>query len=370
MSAEACEALRSWGSSLVVVRRRESKKSARQIELVLRLVGVGVAAGHRPVLHFDRQSVWRFADTAKFEVSADSLVALEADGAITQVGRLRLPPSTERALHVGQWSTRDLEVRSISATPGWTGSAPPPRPTKSLVIWTDFGAHSRLALWWACAAHPRVDPVAVVAMPRREPDLDEICFIRSPGELIDAAAGVRFLTRRQVSRFSANWRNWCGGRPPHAVDLADWPEESAWVGQVPTPIWNLFPRSHKGALALSKFDQLILEHVSSDWSTPLDAYVRMVRRDLPMASTWGDLKIAARIGAWGNWQAGRFVARRRGKGDGPMTRWEYRLTEAGLALMQQMTALEDAPRLKMGGFSFYSPQSWVLADGVPARWRR
>ena len=58
------------------------------------------------------------------------------------------------------------------------------------------------------------------------------------------------------------------------------------------------------------------------------------------------------------------------KGNGSMTRWEYRLTAAGLCLRDHMTTLEDAPPLKMGGFSFYSPRSWVLADGSPVRWRR
>ena len=185
---------------------------------------------------------------------------------------------------------------------------------------------------------------------------------------MDAASGLRLLTRRQVKQFARNWREWCSGRPPRAVELPNWPEVSAWVGQVPTPLWEFFPRRDQ-ALRLSDFDRVILEHIGPDWSTPLAMYLRMLRGEQARQGVWGDLTITARMAAWGSWEKGRFVERRRAAGKAPMTRWEYRVTSEGLALQHQMTRLQDAPPFRLGGFSFYSPRSWVMSDGSPVRTR-
>ncbi|MDP1916606.1 MAG: hypothetical protein Q8L14_10185 [Myxococcales bacterium] len=365
MSEAARRELQRWGEGLVCVSRDAPARS----ELVLRLRSVGPHGPATTVsLQFERDSHWWVENITSADVAPHEVVMHHRGAQQTRVARLLLPAGLERALHVGQFATRELDLPTV-ATPFVRSHIPAAsrlRP-RDVIVWMEFAARSRLALWWASASFPRAK-VWVVPIPRDRPTQEEVCSIRSARELMSAAPGIRRLTARQVARFATNWRAWMRGHAGfRPAALPGWLAQTQWVGEVPKPIYDLFPRL--GAPPqLSPYDYELLKLLGTDWSSTLAAIVRLLRSpDDRLMQVWGDMTIHQRLHAWSRWKRGRYVEHRPSQSDKAFSRFEYRLTEEGERLLSGMPALDLAPPFEFGSFRFYTPGSWVMTPRGPRR---
>ncbi len=322
-------------------------------------------------LKFERNSRWWIENITHAEVTTHRVVMRDQFGDETRVSRLLLPSGLERALHVGQFSTRELGLQTV-VTPFARTFKPlaSRRRPRHVVVWAEFAVRSRIALWWACASFPSAS-VWVVPIPRNRPAWQEVFGHRDAGELMTAAPGIRRLTSRQTARFAANWKAWQQGdarfRP---VDLPAWPADTQWVGNVPNPIFELFPRLGD-APTLSPYDVEVLELLSSEWSTERDVLRKLLRGpDLHLLNVWGDTPIRKRVHTWSRWMRGRFVESRPFKSADERSKFEYRLTDEGRELLNGLPSLDAAPPFSFGGFTFYTPGSWVITSRGPRRVRR
>lgn len=194
-----------WGEGLVCVSRDAPARS----ELILRLLSVSPGGPTRTVsLEFERNSHWWVENITSANVAPHEVVMHHSGAQQTRVARLLLPTGLERALHVGQFATRFLDLPTL-ATPFVRSHIPAAsrRRPRDVIVWTEFAARSRLALWWACASFTR-SSIWVVPIPREGSAQEEVCCIRSARELMAAAPGIRRLTGREVARFASNWTAW------------------------------------------------------------------------------------------------------------------------------------------------------------------
>jgi hypothetical protein len=346
-----------------------SRDAPVRSELVLRLRSVSPNGPARTVsLEFERDSHWWVENITSAEVSPHEVVMHHRGGQQTRVARLVLPAGLERALHIGQFATRELDLPTV-ATPFVQNHIPAAsrlRP-RDVIVWMEFAARSRLALWWASASFPRAS-IWVVPIPRDRPAQEEVCCIRSARELMSAAPGIRRLTVPQVARFADNWRAWRRAdarfRP---VALPGWLSQTRWVGEVPQPLYDLFPRLGPPP-QLAPYDHQLLTLLGSEWSSTLVAIMRLLRSlDDRLMQVWGDMTIHRRLHAWSRWKRGRYVERRPSQSDSAFSGFEYRLTEEGERLLSGMPALDVAPPHEFGAFRFYAQGSWVMTPDGPRR---
>jgi hypothetical protein len=363
VSEAARRELQSWGEGLVSV----SRGGAARCDLLLRLQGVTTHGPATTVsLAFERDGHWWVENITRADVAPHEVVMHHGSKESTRVARLLLPAGLGRALHVGQFSTRQLDLPTV-ATPFVRSHIPAAssRRPRDVIVWTEFAARSRLALWWASASFPRAT-LWVVPIPRDRPAQEEVFCIRNARELMAAAPGIRRLTARQVARFASNWSAWKRGQAHfRPAALPGWSAQTQWLGEVPQPIYDLFPRL--GAQPqLAPYDLQLLQLLGTEWSSTLAAILRLLRSpDDRLMQVWGDMTLHRRLHAWSRWRRGRYVEHRPSQTDKAFSGLEYRLTEEGERLLTGMPALDLAPPHEFGAFRFYTPGSWVMTPKGP-----
>lgn len=318
-------------------------------------------------LSFERGGEWRF-EVSSAEVAPHQVVLHDVHGQQTRISRLVLPPGLERALHVGQFATRQLDLPTI-ATPFKRSHIPPlsrQRPD-NVIVWTEPAVRSRLALWWACASFPGAS-VWVVPIPRGRADMEDVAHTRPVCDLMAAAPAVRRLTKRQVAGLASNWTAWFRGEGQlRRVSLSGWPEAAQWVGEIPLWVFNLFPVLTEG-LQLAPYDAQVLRVLGSTWTSTMDAILRMLSGpDDRLLQAWGDQTFHNRLHAWSRWKLGRFVEQRPSQSHQSFSALEYRLTDDGRRLLTGLTSLDVPPPFAFGAFRFYARDSWVMTARGPRR---
>ena len=130
-----------------------------------------------------------------------------------------------------------------------------------------------------------------------------------------------------------------------------------------------FPRrTGKGGLRLSRYDELLLGVLCSEWQTPVKVFIH----DSPtgnelfrFGSCAGDVFLANRLAQWAEHGESPPVERMAGPRPGsPMLSWTYRLNERGARLREEgLEHLTDAPVLPVAGVEAYAPDApWVLLE--------
>ena len=144
VSEAARRELQRWGEGLVSV----SRAGLARCDLLLRLQGVNTHGPATTVsLAFERDSHLWVENITRAEVEPHEVVMHHGAGQSTRVARLLLPAGLERALHVGQFATRELDLPTV-ATPFVRSHIPAvsSRRPRDVIVWTEFAARSRLAL--------------------------------------------------------------------------------------------------------------------------------------------------------------------------------------------------------------------------------
>jgi hypothetical protein len=128
---------------------------------------------------------------------------------------------------------------------------------------------------------------------------------------------------------------------------------------------GFFPRLSGDRLLLARFDELLLQMLSQEWSTPVQVYVKAMNTDSELdawISHTGDLYVMARLHAWFHHTKGRIVERRqeyhpRGS---EMLQWSFRWHPGGEAILEALPSLDVGPPVEIGGAVAYDPDHpWV-----------
>ncbi|KYG02156.1 hypothetical protein BE21_55360 [Sorangium cellulosum] len=260
-----------------------------------------------------------------------------------------------------------------------------------VVVWvSSTNLRERVGLWRVCGRLrecriPRKD-IAIVELdpPFRGPDTRESavptwCSASELGTLPARLTEARPWPRERYWRAVRLWSRYTAADPRRlaqncARGIEGFPELA--------PLWALlssfFPRrTTEGTLRLSRFDELLMTALSSEWQTPLAVISRDLRSGMAlwrMLSCAGDLFLPRRLEHWADHDASAAVERAPGPkppdAGYPMLSEVYRLTERGMRLRDEgLARLTDAPSLPIAGTEAYSASApWVLLeDGRLAR---
>jgi hypothetical protein len=256
--------------------------------------------------------------------------------------------------------------------------APEVRWESPVAIWASQGPADRVNLWRACRrlrdaglSHRDVLIVDLGHASRGNPDYDPLRCSESVSDhgddvLLERLGEARPWPRARYDRAVDLWRRYVDADPSGfaraCVDgLAGFPELST--------VWFLvssfFPRKMPdGSIHLSRFDELLMNRLSTDWETPVEVYVRGPDAWEQLVCCTGDIFVAMRLDHWAKHGTPPAVERAPWRQrDNPMLAFRYRLTARGLPLQAGVACLGEAPPLLMAGTEAYPPASpWVLSE--------
>ncbi|MEZ4308528.1 MAG: DUF1835 domain-containing protein [Polyangiaceae bacterium] len=293
------------------------------------------------------------------------------------IGPCRRDPAEHARARRAWWHTRREFDRLYKPKTHWE----PP-----IVVWAAASIAERVNLWRTCSwlRHRGIATRDVSII-----ELDPTPFSNIPDEPpppFDGISSVAHHPDNVLLERLRSARPWPSARYERAVRLWDQFVDSdpsrfvrscrRGVEGFPelAPLWTFlsafFPRrTGRGALYLSRFDELLLTVLSDQWMTPLDVYVHQSQAGDELQQWFlatGDLFTDYRLAQWAQHASGAVERAPGPKPPGhPMLSSVYRLTDAGKRLrdggLQQLT---DAPALPIGGIEAYAPSSsWIVAEG-------
>ncbi len=258
---------------------------------------------------------------------------------------------------------------------------------RPVVLWVSASLHERVNLWRACSwlrqiGIPQEDVLILdfeAIPPRGIPEEPWMFDCRtsvsdySDEVLLERLAGASPWPQARYDRAVSLWDSYVDANPLTFVEsciqgVEEFPELA--------PLWSLlsrfFPRkTPEGALRLSRFDQLILNILSTEWQTPVAVFVHksalgVELRDL--LSCTGDLFLPERLEQWTAHGAIAAVEHAPGPRppEYPLLSLVYRITDRGRRLREEgLAQIADAPALPIAGVEAYAPSApWVLcSDG-------
>jgi hypothetical protein len=257
--------------------------------------------------------------------------------------------------------------------------APDVRWEPPVVVWVSADPREHMNLWRTCSwldhlglSHHDVIIVDLEWGPYGDPSVNVYGFWQRVYDYSDEALRARLAEARpwprvRYQRAADLWHRYTDADPSRfartcARGLAGFPEL--------TTVWSVvskfFPRrAADGALHLSRYDELLLKRLSTEWSSWVSFYARGPMEWEVLCDCTGDLIVPMRLDHWVHHGASPAVERAPGPLDseGRMRSYLYRITKRGRQLRRRLPDLADAPRLPVGGAEAYAPEApWVLRD--------
>ncbi|WP_437897462.1 hypothetical protein [Sorangium sp. So ce124] len=319
-------------------------------------------------------------------LTTERLLQLGATHVVRASDRLVIGPSRRDALEHARarcewWNSTAEWDKLYSSDVHWE----PP-----IALWVSASLHERVNLWRTCGwlrhlgfAHHDIfvldfEPVP----PSRAASREMLARPFTCSESVSDHADEALLDRLGKAQ------SWSGERLEHAIRLWDsYVDENplsfaascrAGVEGFPelAPLWAFlscfFPRrTAEGDLRLSRFDEIILSRLSTEWQTPAGV---AAQKSETLVDMWhllfctGDLFLPRRLEHWADHDSSAAVDRAPGpkppNAGYPMLSEVYRLTERGMRLRDKgLDKLTDAPSLPIAGTEAYSASApWVLLD--------
>lgn len=314
--------------------------------------------------------------------TVDRLSKLGAMNVVRASGRLivgpnRLEPEEHARVRAGFFGSPDGDGDQLdSSEVRWQ----PP-----VAVWLSGSLQERVSLWRVLhrlhalgIPHPNVFPIDVETVAPAgvgEGSLPPFDCGRSVADhpdavLLERLATARSWPRARHDRAVSLWESYVAPNPLPFVrscvrGMRSFPElEGAW-----SFLSAFFPRKvGEGGVRLSRYDELLLRVLSSEWQTPVKVFIHDSRAGnelFEFGSCAGDVFLANRLAQWAQHGDNPPVERVAGPRPGsPMLSWTYRITERGVRLREEGLAhLADAPILPVAGVEAYAPDApWVLLE--------
>ncbi|WP_437306027.1 hypothetical protein [Sorangium sp. So ce388] len=322
-------------------------------------------------------------------LTTEQLLQIDATDVVRASDRLIIGPSRRDALEHARarrvwWGSTEEWDKLYSSDVHWV----PP-----IVLWVSASLHERVNLWRACSwlrqlgiEHHDIfvldfEPVPPSRAASREVltrpfTCSESVSDHSDEVLLERVGKALPWPRERYDRAVRLWDSYVDENPlPFVENCLHGVEGFSELA----PLWALlsrfFPRrTAEGSLRVSRFDELLLALLSTEWKTPLDLLAHESETQMNLwhlLSCTGDLFLPRRLEHWADHGSSAFVERAPGpRPDVTMKAFAYRLTERGVQLRDKgLEQLTDAPSLPIAGTEAYSPSApWVLLeDGRLAR---
>lgn len=252
-----------------------------------------------------------------------------------------------------------------------------------VVLWVSAGVGDRLSLWRACSwlrdrGVPRRDVLIlefdpVPPRPGATPSSEPFEWCQSVSDhaeevLVAHLPTARHWPRRSYDQAVKLWEQYVDPDPRRFArtclrGVQGFPE----LGRMWTFLSRFFPRIRADrTLRVSRYDELLLCALSTEWRTPVKVYIHEVLQPCwVFFGCTGDVTVANRLAEWAKHNASaavEYAPDPRGP-ENPMLSHVYRLTARGMQLRARLPQLADAPRLPVGGAEAYAPEApWVLRD--------
>jgi hypothetical protein len=259
-----------------------------------------------------------------------------------------------------------------------------------IVLWVSANIDERVNLWRTCSWLRRAGIVyRDVLILEFGPEVWS-SRARAPKPQFECTGSVAHHSNEHLSERLAQAHAWPRARYDRAVSLWDRYVDANPLRFAQTcarglngfpelaGLWaflsSFFPRrSAEGALLLSRFDELLLTVLSTEWATPVSLFVDRSQpgealRQLLYCT--GDVFLPRRLAHWADHDQSAAVERSTGSmPSNPMKAFVYRITERGMRLRAGVGQLTDAPSLPVAGTEAYLPSApWaLLEDGRLAR---
>ncbi|WP_437816545.1 hypothetical protein [Sorangium sp. So ce1078] len=130
-----------------------------------------------------------------------------------------------------------------------------------------------------------------------------------------------------------------------------------------------FPRQTAQGLLLSRFDELLLRQLSSDWIAPVKVFSNGMRAKSGLhawLSHVGDFYVPKRLLDWSRHSHGRIIeCREHPERSSELSRWSFRWRAGGEKILEQLPSLQIAPPVSIGGAVAYdADRAWVCRFDV------
>lgn len=242
-------------------------------------------------------------------------------------------------------------------------------PAAALEIWLTREWHSIVQLWRVSSecqrrgVHPELRIFGARSREQTVPGSDPPA--RTAGEVGPWIRGGRQRPARSaLARWAELWARFCASAPDSFVEGSKQHDrtfpEIVGIGQY---VMGFFPRVRGRRLALSRFDELLLGALDTEWASPARIYARALGAGSQLAR-WtersGDRLVAHRLQEWALHPSSRIESRLIDESRSPMAGTAYRLTRS-LSPVATIRGLEDAPVLRIGGATAYHGQGWVVS---------
>ncbi|WP_437648852.1 hypothetical protein [Sorangium sp. So ce362] len=213
-----------------------------------------------------------------------------------------------------------------------------------------------------------LSPDVMVAMPQG-PDPAEEVYV----DVADALQREPFVaqcSQLEIALVATLWKLWCR-RSPVAISRF-----CASGGTFHPQLANLgryhagyFPRLTVQGLMLSRFDDLLLRQLSSDWIAPVKVFSNGMRAKSGLhawLSHVGDFYVSGRLLAWSRHGRGRIIeCQEHPEKSSELSRWSFRWHAGGEKILEQLPSLQVAPPVSVGGAVAYDDdRAWVCRFDV------
>lgn len=215
-------------------------------------------------------------------------------------------------------------------------------------------------------------PDATAAMPRGPDPAEEIYT-----DVADALRRKPSASQRselEIALSATVWKLWCR-RSPVAISrfCASGSALHAQLANLGRYHAGYFPRQTAQGLLLSRFDELLLRQLSSDWLAPVKVFSNAMRAKSGLhawLSHVGDFYVSKRLLDWSRHSHGRIVERRENpESSSDLSRWSFRWRAGSEKILDQLPSLQVAPPVPIGGAVAYdADRAWVCrfdARGTP-----
>ncbi|WP_441289251.1 hypothetical protein ACSRUE_00175 [Sorangium sp. KYC3313] len=213
-----------------------------------------------------------------------------------------------------------------------------------------------------------LEPDAVGAIPQG-PD-------PSPKVYVDVADALRRTppmarcSELEIALSGTLWKLWCR-RSPVAIS------RFCATGDALHPLLanlgryhaGFFPRRTERGLLMSRFDELLLRQLSSDWIKPVKVFSSGMRAQSGLhawLSHVGDLYVSERLLSWSRHTHGRIIeCEEHPEKSSELSRWSFRWRAGGEAILDALPSLQVAPPVAIGGAVAYDPEhAWICRFDV------
>ncbi|AUX29960.1 uncharacterized protein SOCE836_020550 [Sorangium cellulosum] len=213
-----------------------------------------------------------------------------------------------------------------------------------------------------------LEPDATLVLPQG-PDPAVEAYI-DVADALQRKPSVTRCSELEIALAATLWKLWCR-RSPVAISrfCASGSALHPQLANLGRYHAGYFPRQTAQGLLLSRFDELLLRQLSSDWIAPVKVFSNGMRARSGLhawLSHVGDYCVLERLLAWSRHDGGRVIeCEEHPEKASELSRWSFRWRAGGEEILERLPSLQAAAPVSLGGAVAYdADRAWVCRFDV------